>query len=161
MNAEDRRTARNTLLAVPIGLVGGAIAGELIGIGSFVAYVISGGISLPADTTFSSTLVSVLSGSLVFAFVGAVLGMLAFPIAYAAVARTHNVLVVVPAALLATILSYCIGAAVLESIAALFQIPDWREPSWLAPALVFVFPIASMFWACAWAAAKERRRISA
>ena len=144
---------QNILLAIPVGIIGGAIAGEFIGEGEFVADVIWGNIAI--NSTF---LPDSLAGSVPFALAGAVIGVLTFPIAFATVARTRNVLTVVPIALPATILSCWIGGAILSALAPQLRIPDWQTP-WLLPlGFLVVFPVASMFAGCAWAAARERRR---
>jgi len=149
----DRRTALNTAIAAPVGLVGGAVAGEFIGEGINVASVIFGG------TPSNSNLLYSLTGSLGYAIFGAVIGVLSFPIAYATVARTRNVFVVVPAALVATVVGCWIGMALLAWLDSTFHIPMWGEPwAWFTLALMIVFPVATMFWACAWAAARERRK---
>lgn len=153
MNAANRRIALNTLLAIPVGLLGGAIAGELIGELHFVASVISG--NQPPDPNWLFSLYD----SLQEAVVGAAIGAVCFPIGYAAVARVRNVLAIVPVALLATVLSFFVGAAILDGFISVIQI---RGPAvvWLLFVLVFAFPVASMFCACAWAAARERRKTS-
>jgi hypothetical protein len=153
VNAANQRIALNTLLAVPVGLLGGALAGELISIGVFVASATSG--STPWSLGYFFTI------SIGYAFFGAVVGVLSFPIAYAAVARTRNMLVIVPAGLIATVIACWIGLAIIYWLDSAFDSAVWLGPwSWLPFALIFVFPVAAMFWACAWAANRERQRIA-
>jgi hypothetical protein len=155
VNAANRQIALNTLVAIPVGLVGGTVAGGLLGAGHFIASVISGFTQSNLDLSDS------VSGSLDYAVVGAVIGMLSFPIAYAAVARTRNLFVIVPAALVATVVGCWVGATIAGGLVFVIQKFEWGAPwVWISLALTIVFPVGSMFWACAWAAARERRKIA-
>jgi hypothetical protein len=140
------------LLAVPVGFFGGALAGALIGEGTSAAMVILG-----CCEPNSYLLNPLANGLIEYMFFGALTGVLCFPIAYAAVARTRHVLAVLPVALLATVLSGWFGLTIVDWLNSNVHYTMWQTPwTWLSLTLIIVFPVASMFWACAWAAARER-----
>ena len=94
---------------------------------------------------------------LTFGVVGGIIGVASFPIAYATVGRTRNVLSVVPAGLLATVLGAWIGFEMLTALQSWLPFLNNLGGGWF---LIFLsFPIIAMFGACAWIAARERRKI--
>jgi hypothetical protein len=136
---------QNILLSIPIGAVGGALAG----------FVIIVSLSL-------STLIQNLSDTLFFADgvaeMGSIIGAAAFPLAHATVGRTRSVFSIVPAGLVATVLGAWVGFVLLVALR------NWPPASnMIRDSVVLLFlliPVVAMFGACAWAAARERRRIA-
>jgi hypothetical protein len=136
---------QNILLAIPIGAVGGALAGFVIIVGSSI-----------------SILLQNLSDTLLFAYavaeMGSVIGVVAFPLAYATVGRTKSVFSIVPAGLIATVLGGWAGLS-LSSV-----LKEWPPTSNMTPdnaiLLWFLTPVIAMFGACAWVGARERRKIA-
>jgi hypothetical protein len=126
---------QNILLAIPIGAVGGALVGGA-SIAPFGIYGIWSG-----------------------ALVGGIIGIVTFPLAYATVGRTINVLAVVPAGLVAAILGVWIALGMLSASWSAWPASSWKlgVGEWVVALLL---PIVAMFWACAWAAARERRKLS-
>lgn len=146
------------LLAVPVGIVGGALAAVLISMGIALKGSLSGE-SIQWNVFGSIDTLWPISET------GSVIGLVMFPIAYASVARTNSVWSIVPAGLLATVLGAWIG---WESLAALTGFYS-RHLSYgaivgliiyAADIILAVLPVIAMFGACAWAAARERRIIS-
>jgi hypothetical protein len=131
---------QNILLAIPIGAVGGALAG----------FVIIVGLSI-------TTLLQNLNGSLLFAYgvaeMGSIIGVATFPLAYATVGRTRSVFSIVPAGLVATVVGAWFGFALLSALDASRITVD------NAFLLMLLIPVIAMFGGCALAAARERRKI--
>ena len=131
---------QNILLAIPIGAAGGALAGFVIIVGSSI-----------------TTLLHDLSDTLLFAYgvaeMGSIIGVATFPLAYATVGRTSSVFSIVPAGLIATVVGAWVGFALLSALNASRITVD------NAFLLMLLIPVIAMFGGCAWAAARERRKI--
>jgi hypothetical protein len=135
MNRKPLAVWQNILLAIPIGVVGGALAGAV------------------SVTPFGFN-VSSFYGE---AAVGGIIGLATFPLAYATVARTRSVFTVVPAGLGATVLGIWIDFGLLSALWSKW--PTISEKLGVSQFLVaLLLPVIAMFGACAWAAARERRK---
>lgn len=147
------RTARplavwqNILLAIPVGIIGGAVA-AIATMGVFV-YILEP-IERPDFWTFQE--LSPMAGF------GAMIGLITFPIAYATVARTKSLFSVVPAGLVGTVLGAWVGLGMLVALDHWPRIVDAFNGN--ATLYVLLLAIAAMFGSCAWAAARERRKIA-
>jgi hypothetical protein len=128
---------QNILLAIPIGTVGGALAG------------------VASAAPFGGDLQWLWS----VAEVGGIIGLATFPLAYATVGRTKSVFSIAPAGLVATVLSAWIDLGLLSALWSGW--PTISEKLGVSQYLIaLMLPIIAMFGACAWAAARERRRLA-
>ena len=144
MDADGRRVLLNLALSIPIGAVGGAIAGELMFIGFSIGANIAYASVFPND----------------YEVVGSVIGVATFPIACMTLVRTANIWTSAAAGLIATIVA---GLAMY----APFSLMDSHsaEPGahdellWIILLIaLFVVPVSAMFVACGWVARREKRR---
>jgi hypothetical protein len=128
---------QNIVLAIPIGAVGGALAG--------VASVSPFGFNA--------------NGLFGVAEAGGIIGLATFPLAYGTVGRTKSVFTIVPAGLVATVLGVWIGFGLSSALWS--QWPGISEKLGVSQFLIpLLIPVIAMFGACAWAAARERRTIA-
>lgn len=159
-----RQFWRNVLIAIPIGSFGGAFAGIVIYEGTTVPALVR---LYVFHVPLQWSVTDILFGAFLWwpAFVGGMIGLITFPIAYAWVARTNNVTSIVAAGLVATILGAWIGwgsISVLTNFefAHASKIPISLEYGALIAVHAFLalLPVIAMFCACAWVAARERRK---
>lgn len=151
MMPDDRRAISNLLWSIPIGAVGGVMAGEAVGLGFIIGDALLSGwkSAFQIDTSYLTQFPNT------FDAVGLVIGIVTFPIACMTLIRASNIWIAGAAGVIATVV---VGLAA----AIVYAVADERYASY-GPVMIglaiatLALPVVAMFLACAWAVRRERR----